>query len=205
MYAGEDDIPSDDFTNKSDEQYLPTPSLTYRVYACFFLQNQPSLKKINIIPSPVLALTSLNNLTVYCTLDTGATCSVISERMARRLGLKIYKTRHKAIQVDGESLLNVLGEIYTILKRGSIELSLSALVISNLGTDILCGTDFHKVNDIYSRLATDSIVIKGSIMVPSTSSTISELDRLDVADSTMMNVNTSTSPSSDSRVRLLLL
>ena len=70
--------------NKSTENYSLTPSVTYRVYALYF-----TVGRLQIVPSPVLAVTSEDGQTIYLTLDTGATCSVISRAMATRLNLKI--------------------------------------------------------------------------------------------------------------------
>ena len=122
--------------------------------------------------------------------------------VANKLGLAISKTRHRAIQVDGKSVLNVIGEASTIFKCRPIELSLSALVVSNLGTDFLCGTDFHKTNDVYSRLATDTITLKGSTTVILTPPMISDLDQLGT-DEVSLSKGHAPNDSNDTRQRLL--
>ena len=77
----------------------------------------------------------------------------MSEHKARSLNLAICTTTHKAVQVDGESQLPVLGEVHTVFKRGALQLKFSGLVVANLGVDILAGTNFHVENDVFSRMA----------------------------------------------------
>lgn len=93
-------------------------------------------------------------------MDTGATASAISEVKAKQLGLKIFPTKHKLVQVD-ESYLEVCGEIHTQFYRDSLEFKFSALVVRKMGFDIIGGTNFHKENDVYCRLKTNKIVVKG--------------------------------------------
>ena len=203
-YAAHDRFTTDDKSNKEYENY--SPSISHRVYTCNFAPQTHSISRLEIVPSPVLALTSTNGDVIYCTLDTGATCSVISLKLVKKLKLRIYKTNHKAIQVDGKSCLNVLGEIHSTLTRGPIELTLSALVVSDLGTDLLCGTDFHKVNDISSRIAKGTITIKGSTTVLSTSPVINDLDQLESSiNNTSIEYNCNDNPQSETDYRQRLI
>ena len=114
--------------------------------------------------------------TVHCVLDSGATASLISLRKAQELKLKIWPTVHTAVQVDGVSGLKVLGEVHTEFTRGNLVLHFSALVVNKLGTDVLGGTNFLKENDIYARMAKDTIVIKGSNIFQSTPVEILQMD-----------------------------
>ena len=95
-------------------------------------------------------------------LDTGATASAISEKKAEELGLKIFPTKHKLVQID-ESYLEVSGEVHTKFYRDDLEFRFSALVVKKLGFDIILigGTNFHKENDVYCRLSKNKIVVKG--------------------------------------------
>ena len=133
------------------------------------------IRKINIFESPILSATS-NKKTVHIVLDTGATASLISLSKANELKLTILPTVHKAVQVDGISGLKVLGEVHTEFVRGKLNLQFSGLVVNKLGTDILGGTNFHKENDVYSRMAKDMIVIKGTNIFQSTPVEIMKLD-----------------------------
>ena len=133
------------------------------------------IRKINIYESPILSVTRKDK-TVHIVLDTGATASLISLAKANELKLKILPTIHRAVQVDGVSDLKVLGEIHTEFQRGNLTLQFSALVVNELGTDLLGGTNFHKENDIYSRMAKDTIVMKGTNCFQSTPVEIVKLD-----------------------------
>ena len=133
------------------------------------------IRKINIYESPILSVTRKNK-TVHIVLDTGATASLISLAKANELKLKILPTIHRAVQVDGVSDLKVLGEIHTEFQRGNLSLQFSALVVNELGADLLGGTNFHKENDIYSRMAKDTIVIQGTNCFQSTPVEILKLD-----------------------------
>ena len=119
---------------------------------------------------------SHNKNTVHCVLDSGATASLISLKKVQELKLKIWPTIHTAVQVDGISGLKVLGEVHTEFTRGNLTLYFSALVVNKLGTDVLGGTNFLKENDIYSRMAKDTIVIKGTNIFQSTPVQILQMD-----------------------------
>ena len=99
------------------------------------------IRKINIYESPILSVRH-NNTTVHIVLDTGATASLISLAKAKELKLKIAPTKHRAIQVDGISNLVVMGETHTCFQRGNLDLQFSGLVVNDLGTDVLGGTNF---------------------------------------------------------------
>ena len=133
------------------------------------------IRKINIYESPILTV-NCNLKPAHIVLDTGATASLISFAKARELKLKILPTSHCAVQVDGVSDLKVLGEVHTEFSRGNLILQFSGLVVNELGTDILGGTNFHKENDIYSRMAKDTIVIQGTNCFQSTPVEIMKLD-----------------------------
>ena len=133
------------------------------------------IRKINIYESPILTV-KYKNTPVHIVLDSGATASLISLNKAKQLKLLISPTSHRAIQVDGISNLKILGEIHTQFSRGDLTLYFNALVVNNLGTEVLGGTNFLKDNDIYSRMAKDMIVIKGSNIFQSTPAAILEME-----------------------------
>ena len=137
--------------------------------------NLIKIRKINVFESPILTVQK-DGKNLHIVLDTGATASLISLDKAKELGLKILPTAHKALQVDGISDLKVLGEVHTQFNRGAICLTFSGLVVNKLGTDILGGTNFHRENDIYCRIAKDTIVINGSKMFQATPVEVMQLD-----------------------------
>ena len=93
---------------------------------------------------------------------------MISLAKVKELKLKILPTVHRAVQVGGVTDLKVLGEVHTEFERGNLKLHFSGLVVNQMGTDILGGTDFHRENRIYSCMAKDTIVIKGTNVFQST-------------------------------------
>ena len=112
-------------------------------------QRMQSLKgEIEGLKSPVLACSTADGQNIYLTLDTGAIINLISLSKANDLKLKISKSTNTAVQFDGQSNLHVLGEVNTVFYRGSTELVFRALVVANLGTDILAGTNFIVTNDV---------------------------------------------------------
>ena len=136
------------------------------------------IKRVNITESPILAL-SHHSRTVYLVLDTGATASIITLKMAKLLNLQIYRTGHSAVQVDGESQLPVLGEVHTTFSCGSQILHFSGLVVSQLGVDILAGTNFHVENDVFSRMAKGTIHIGDTCTLQSAPPALLTLDTMD--------------------------
>ena len=102
----------------------------------------------------------------------------MSLNMTKKLGLNVQKTIHKAILVDGQSPLKLVGEVHTQLTRGNITLDFSGLVITDMAADILVGTNFLIENDISYRIAKGNIQIGPSCTVLSTSPTVSQLDHI---------------------------
>ena len=135
------------------------------------------INRVSIHDSPILAC-SANNRTIYLLLDTGATASIMSLKMTQLLNLQVFSTTHKAVQVDGQSQLPVLGEVHTSFSRGSITLTFSGLVVPNLGVDILAGTNFHVENDVYSRMSKGTIHIGDHCVVQSSPPSLLSLDSL---------------------------
>ena len=116
------------------------------------------LNRINVEASPVLQLEA--ELEVCdATLDTGATCSIISEEKARKIGAVIQKTNQRVRMADGQSNLEVIGETIVDLFRRNKCFRLSAIVCRNTDTEILAGMPFLKENDIAIRPFTDEIII----------------------------------------------
>ena len=144
------------------------------------------INRVNITESPILACSSLSR-TVYLVLDTGATASIITLKMCQLLNLTIYKTGHRAVQVDGESQLPVLGEVHTTFTRGSTTLHFSGLVVSRLGVDILAGTNFHVENDVYSRMSKGTIHIGDHCTLQSSPPSLLTLDTMDTRSKQRLN------------------
>ena len=140
--------------------------------------NVLKIAKVNIYESQILAVLC-GNTPVYVTLDGGAETSLILLAQAKRLGLDICPTRHRCVQVDGATDLPVLGEVHTTFTRSDVSLKFDALVVDNLGADILGGANFIFENNIIPRMAKGTIQLGESVKVYSTPSTIAAMDKQD--------------------------
>ena len=94
-------------------------------------------------------------LTAFCgdkvsniTIDNGATGNFIRKNVADFLEVKIVKTTQKAVQADGVTPLNVVGEVHCSFTRSKVTFEFDGLVVTDLDCDILGGTPFQKSNGI---------------------------------------------------------
>ena len=105
-------------------------------------------------------------LPTLSSIDTGAESNLISEEFAYFTRLQIKPTKQGAAQADGRTLLDTVGETSLTLSREAHKFNLSALVISNLGSDVIVGEPFLELNDIGVRSAKKQIIIKGRDIIP---------------------------------------
>ena len=96
---------------------------------------------------------------LHIILDSGAEISMIKHSVASRIGASIKKSNQSALQADGVTPLNILGETHLTLSRDSHSLSLEALVVNDLDVDVLAGIPFMARNDISIRPAKHQITI----------------------------------------------
>ena len=95
-------------------------------------------------------------------IDTGAESNLISEAFAKKVGIPIKPTTHMAAQADGQSMLCTVGETRNVqLSRGAHVFNFDALIIRDLGSDIIVGEPFLEKHDIGVRSARKQIIIKG--------------------------------------------
>ena len=121
-------------------------------------------RKVDIMKSPVLPV-KYNDRDVNLTLDLGAEANLMKKECAERLKLKILKTSTKASQADGQSSLNVMGEVHLKFTRQGKQMDFNGLVVENLSDDVICGVPFQSTNDVYARPATKSIHV-GEEIIP---------------------------------------
>ena len=117
--------------------------------------------RVKTTQSPVLN-TYYESHPVKLTIDTGANTNMISLTVVKRMKIPISPASQMARQADGVTPLSVKGEVHCNLTRGKHTFRLDALVIDQLGDDVLAGTTFMDENDIAVRPAKRMIVIKGS-------------------------------------------
>ena len=106
------------------------------------------VSRVNIEESPKINVNILNS-TVTMVIDTGATGSMIRLDLFNSIGLRIYPSPHSAMQADGESSLNVVGEIHTtVITEEKQALKLSAIVVTKLKAGLIVGTGFLRQHQI---------------------------------------------------------
>ena len=99
------------------------------------------------------------------TLDTGAEVSMVKASSVNLIGVPIKKSNHTALQADGITPLDIVGECHFTLCRDGIELQLEALVVNDLDVDILAGIPFMSTNDIAIYPSKHKIVIRDQISI----------------------------------------
>ena len=148
----------DEFQQHLDEFYEMTVN---EESAC---QVEHIINRVNVDASPFLEL-EFDEKPCIATLDTGATCNILSEKLARRVGVKIHPTTQKVRMADGKSNLDVVGETNATLHRKGKPYHLSAIVCRYTDCDILAGMPFLKSNDISLHPYSDEIILGGTEVV----------------------------------------
>ena len=92
-----------------DDQDEVEPELFYLVET-----RVVKINRVSICDSPILTC-MLGDTAIYVVLVYRATSSLITLEKASSLGLRIQKTRHLTVQVDGQSTLKIVGETSLIL------------------------------------------------------------------------------------------
>ena len=84
------------------------------------------------------------------TLDCGAEANLITAEECRRLGIKFSPTRQCARMADGETFLDIIGEVYFTAVRGHHSLIFNGLVVkeSQLDKNVLAGVPFLSDNKV---------------------------------------------------------
>ena len=116
------------------------------------------VRKVDTVDSGILSVFA-GEKTANITIDNGATGNFIRRSVAVYLDLKIEKTNQRAVQADGITPLNVVGEVHTSFTRSKVVFAFSGLVVTNLDTDILGGTPFQKANGIMTDFINELILI----------------------------------------------
>ena len=115
-------------------------------------------RRVPVIPSPFLDC-FVKHFTVRVTVDSGATGNVMRHDVAKRLKLTIRKPTQRSHQADGNSSLDVVGEVTVVLNFKGHNLVLEALVAATLDDEILGGTPFMVKNDVWLRPSKEIIGI----------------------------------------------
>ena len=131
-----------------------------------FIDNPSVQRRVITRRSPFLKCFHGHILVSVC-LDSGAESSMISERFALRINVRIEPASQGAVQVDANSPLTIVGEIKNVtLTYGSHSFRLDALVTKSDIGDVIGGEPFMETNDIALRPSKKQIIIKGRDIVP---------------------------------------
>ena len=121
---------------------------------------------INIPPLELGKFGKINKTMITMVLDTGATGSMIRLDMCELANLRVYPSNHSAIQADGDSQLQVVGEVHTsILLANFLTLPISAVVVTRLKAGLIVGMAFMKRHGIVIDISNNSLIFPGNKIV----------------------------------------
>ena len=116
-------------------------------------------RRVQINQSPHV-LMHYHHHPVKLTLDSGAETNMIRAATAKAINAPITASSQIALQADGRSPLQILGETKVVLTRNNQSFQFDALVVSNLDVDVLAGVPFLCTNDISMRPARFEITFR---------------------------------------------
>ena len=145
----------DDLPSESDDEL---PSVEDSEHVTYKFRSVAS-RRVTTKQSPVFKAFYKHH-PVEVLLDTGAELSMIKASSAKRIGATVKKSNQSALQADGMTPLEVVGETRITLTRGGTDLYLEAIIVSDLDVDIIAGIPFMSSNDIAVRPSKQEIVMK---------------------------------------------
>lgn len=110
---------------------------------------------------------------IFGLLDCGATVSVIGGRgweKLKRLGIKLTKTKFKAVRVANDQLCEIIGQVEVPVEVEGVTHLCSFQVVPNLNTELILGMDFWNLFEIVP-----SIVGKACSLTPLETAKVEEL------------------------------
>ena len=131
---------------------------------CSCNKNKCQFSRITPISSQVLTV-FYNSIPVNITLDSGATTSFITEKLCKKLCVKIMPNKQLARLGDGCTMIASVGEIDVVLTRDKWSVRFRAIVVKSLNTDIYGGMTFLTDNDITTRPKVGEIKINNKHVI----------------------------------------
>ena len=83
------------------------------------------------------------NYPLTLTCDSGATSSLIKDSVARKIQAPVRSTSHTASQADGRTSLKATGEVQISVTHDCYKFILQAVVVKDLGCDVLVGMPYE--------------------------------------------------------------
>ena len=108
------------------------------------------IRKVDVKSSPYL-MVQYGKHSVKLTIDSGAEGDVMKEECALKIGAKILPSSAGATLGNGETSLNIVGEVHLVFRIGNITMEFHGLVARDLADDVLAGVPFMDLNDVYAR------------------------------------------------------
>ena len=102
--------------------------------------------EVEVVPSAILSVFFYNDKVVHLTIDNGCTGNIMRHNVVESLGIEMKPTTVKAKLADNKTYLDVVVQISVELTRGKVNFEFNAIVVTNLGPDVLAGTPFQKEN-----------------------------------------------------------
>ena len=127
----------------------------------------PSIhRRVTTRKSPVMQC-FYRHIPISLCLDTGAESNLISEKIAKSMGIQYSQTDQGALQADEKTPLQVIGEVSGIkINKGAFVFTLDALVVKDSMGYIVAGEPFLEENDVAVRPAKRIIIIQGRETIP---------------------------------------
>ena len=132
-----------------------------------------------------------NSIPINITLDSGATTSFITEKLCKKLCVKIKPNKQLARLGDGCTMIASVGEIDVVLTRDKWSVKFRAIVVKYLNTDIYGGMNFLIDNDISMRPKTGEIKVNNKHVIYQTNVIMPapKIQALDLSSSTTVSLN----------------
>ena len=125
-------------------------------------------RRVVSYPSQVISVYAGNKV-AHITIDSGATVSFIIESEAKRLGYIIEKASQLARQADGDTMMQVSGEIHGKVTRGAVIFEVHALVVQKLDdATFLVGMNFLIENKVTQEAYKHRIVVDNKYTIEET-------------------------------------
>ena len=121
-----------------------------------------------MVPSAIFSV-FYNDEVLHLTIDSGCTGNIIRLNVVERLNIMMKPTKIKAKLADDKTYLEVVGEIDINLTRGKTSFKFEAIVVTQLGPDILAGTPFMKANDVMTDFVNELVIVQKKYRYPFTS------------------------------------
>ena len=115
-----------------------------------------------------MVLAYVRGIPVKALVDTGATVSVLNDKIYRKVRLigdmKEKRRRHTELFAADETPMQVTGDFEIELKLNGLRMPLIVSVVKNLGYDLLLGMDFFRATEAVVNVKTNTLDLLGGFM-----------------------------------------